>query len=48
MKAEACHELYEELETPEMEKRIYRTDKATKDVNHVKQMKDATGALLNY
>ena len=49
-KAEACRELYEELETPEGEKRLYQIarnrNKATKDVNHVKQVKDANVVIL--
>ena len=48
-KAEASCDLYVDLETPEEEKRIYRIarnrNKSTKDVNHVRQMKDANGLV---
>ena len=49
-KAKAASELYEELETVEGQKKIYRIakyrNKATKDISHVKQMKDGSGAVL--
>ena len=49
-RAEAASELYEELETVEGQKKIYRIakyrNKATKDISHVKQMKDGSGAVL--
>ena len=49
-RAEAASELYEELETVEGQKKIYRIpkyrNKATKDISHVKQMRDGSGAVL--
>ena len=49
-RAEAASELYEELQTVERQKKIYRIakyrNKATKDISHVKQMKDGIGAML--
>ena len=49
-RAEAASELYEELETVEGQKKIYTKskyrNKATKDISHVKQMKDGSGAVL--
>ena len=49
-RAEAASELYEELETEEGQKKIYRIakcrNKATKYISHVKQMKDGSGAVL--
>ena len=49
-RAEAASELNEELETVEGQKKIYRIAKykneATKDISHVKQMKDGSGAVL--
>ena len=49
-RAEPASELYEELETVEGQKKIYRIakyrNKATKDISHVKQMKDGSGAVL--
>ena len=49
-RAEAASGLYEELETVEGQKKIYRIakyrNKATKDIRHVKQMKDGSGAVL--
>ena len=49
-RAEAASELYEELETVGGQKKIYRIakyrNKATKDISHVKQMKDGSGAVL--
>ena len=49
-RAKAASELYEKLETVERQKKIdgiakYR-NKATKDISHVKQMKDGSGAVL--
>ena len=44
------NELYEELETPEGEIKIFRTmnarDKATKDFSHMKQIKMEHGEVL--
>lgn len=41
---------YEELENSEGEKKIYRLaknrNKSTKDMSHIKQMKDANGIVL--
>ena len=49
-KALAMNELYEELETPEGERRIFRIakarDKATKDFSHMKQIKNEHGVVL--
>ena len=49
-RAEAASELYEELETVEGQKKIYTIakymNKATKDISHVKQIKDESGAVL--
>ena len=49
-RAEAASELYEELETVEGQKKIYGIakyrNKATKDISHVKQMRDGSGAVL--
>ena len=49
-RAEAASELYEELETVEGQKKIYRIakyrNKVTKDISHVKHMKDGSGAVL--
>ncbi|KAK8373695.1 hypothetical protein O3P69_012390 [Scylla paramamosain] len=49
-KAEACRDLLEKLQTPGGEKRTCRIprsrNKPIKDVNHAKQMKDATGVVL--
>ena len=49
-RAEAASELYEELETVEGQKKIYRIakyrNKATKDISYVKQMKDGSEAVL--
>ena len=49
-RAEAARELYEKLETVEGQKKIYRIakyrNKATKDISHVKQMKNGSGAVL--
>ena len=46
----AMNELYEELETPEGERNIFRIakarDKATKDFTHVKHTKNAHGVIL--
>ena len=43
-------ELYEELETPEVERKIFRIakarDKATKDFTHMKQIKNEHGVVL--
>ena len=48
--AEATSGLYEELETVEGQKKIYRIAKyrnnAAKDISHVKQMKDGSEAVL--
>ena len=45
------NEIYEELETPEGEKKIYRIakarNKATKDFTHIKQIKDENGVVLS-
>ncbi len=50
-KAQAMNEVYEELETPEGEKKIYRIakarNKATKDLTHIKQVKDQHGRVLS-
>ena len=50
-KAQALNEIYEELETPEGEKKIYRIakarNKATKDFTHIKQIKDENGVVLS-
>ena len=44
------NELYEELETPEGERKIFRIakarDKATKDFSHMKQIKNEHGVVL--
>ena len=49
-RAEAASELYEELETVEGQKKIYRIakyrNKATRDISLVKKMKDGSGAVL--
>ena len=49
-KALALNELYEELETPEGERKIFRIararDKATKDLSHKKQTKSEHGVVL--
>ena len=49
-KAQASSEIYEELETPEGERKIHRIaksrDKATKDYTHIKQVKDENGVVL--
>ena len=49
-KALAMNELYEELETPEGERKIFRIakarDKATKDFSHMKQIKNEHGVVL--
>ena len=49
-RAEAASELYEGQETVEGQKKIHRIakyrNKATKDISHVKQMKDGSGAEL--
>ena len=49
-KAHASSEIYEELETPEGERKIHRIaksrDKATKDYTHIKQVKDENGVVL--
>ncbi|XP_037776965.1 uncharacterized protein LOC119573934 [Penaeus monodon] len=49
-KAESCRDVNEKLETSEGEKKIYRIakdrNKATKDIHHVKQMKNASGVAL--
>ena len=49
-KALAMNELYEELETPEDERKIFRIakarDKATKDLSHMKQIKNEHGVVL--
>ena len=49
-KALAMNELYEELETPEGERRIFRIakarDKATKDFSRMKHIKNDHGVVL--
>ena len=49
-KALAMNELYEELETPEGERKIFRIakarDKTTKDFSHMKQIKNEHGVVL--
>ena len=49
-KALAMNELYEELETPEGERKIFRIakarDKASKDFSHMKQIKNEHGVIL--
>ena len=49
-KALAMNELYEELETPEDERNIFRIakarDKATKDLSHMKQIKNEHGVVI--
>ena len=49
-KALAMNELYEELETPEGERKIFRIanarDKATNDFSHVKQITNEHGVVL--
>ena len=49
-KALAMNELYEELETPEGERKIFRIakarDKASKDFSHMKQIKNEHGVVL--
>ena len=49
-KALAMNELYEELETPEGGRKIFRIakarDKATKDLSHMKQIKNEHGVVL--
>ena len=46
----AMNELYEELETPEGERNIFRIakarDKASKDFSHMKQIKNEHGVIL--
>ena len=48
-KALAQNELYEELETPEGERKIFRIakaqDKATKEFSHIKQIKNEHGEV---
>ena len=50
-KALAMNELYEELETPEGERKIFRIakarDKASKDFSHIKQIKNEHGVILS-
>ncbi|XP_067145134.1 uncharacterized protein [Centruroides vittatus] len=49
-KAGAYANLYEELDTREGQKKIYRLakirDRATKDISHIRQIKDTTGTVL--
>ena len=49
-KALAMNALYEELETPEGERKIFRIakarDKATKDFSHMKQINNEHGVVL--
>ena len=49
-KALAMNELYEDLETPEGERKIFRIakarDKASKDFSHMKQIKNEHGVIL--
>ena len=49
-KALAMNELYEELETPEGERKMFRIakarDKASKDFSHMKQIKNEHGVIL--
>ena len=49
-RVEAASGLCEELETVEGQKKIYRIakyrNKATKDISHMKQMKDGSVAVL--
>ena len=49
-KALAMNELYEELETPEGERKLVRIakarDKASKDFSHMKQIKNEHGVIL--
>ena len=49
-KALAMNELYEELETPEVERKIFgiakARDKATKDFSHMKQIKNEHGVVF--
>ena len=49
-KALAMNELYEELETPEGERKLFRIakarDKASKDFSHMKQIKNEHGVIL--
>ena len=46
------NELYEELETPEGERKIFRIakarDKASKDFSHMKQIKNEHGVILTF
>ena len=50
-KAQAVNNIYEELETPSGEKKIYklakRRNKATKDLTQIKQIKDEEGRILS-
>lgn len=49
-KARAMNEVYNELETPEGEMKIYKIakarNKATKDFTHIRQIKDGNGEIL--
>ena len=50
-KAEGLNELYEKLETSEGQKMIYKMaksrDRATKDLTHIKQIKDRNGKVFS-
>ncbi|XP_066983772.1 uncharacterized protein [Macrobrachium rosenbergii] len=50
-KAEGMHEMYEKVETSEGQKMIYniakRRDRATKDLTHIRQIKDGNGRVLS-
>ncbi|XP_066978927.1 uncharacterized protein [Macrobrachium rosenbergii] len=50
-KAEGINEMYEKVETSEGQKIIYniakRRDRATKDLTHIKQIKDRNGRVLS-
>ena len=50
-KASAMDDLYDKIETPEGQKTIYRMakrrDKATKDLTHIRQIKDKNGRVLS-
>ncbi len=50
-KAHAVNEVYEELKARQGEKKIYRIakprNKATKDLTHIKRVKDEHGTVLN-
>lgn len=50
-KAESCENIYEELETSQGQKKIYwlakSRNKATKDIQHIKQILDAEGRVLS-